>query len=179
MCEVNDCWCLPPWLGHGCPIFLEIVEIYLKALDDNDLHEKTIIVNVSNARRLKNRKNDGSRMFLPLSLLCWLMAWSLVFLLVFGNRGKVASLDYAILWSPALSTSRFSFAMKYAKKEKATAVKREGTCHAMRDQNLTSSSWIWGLSTKSKRLIDRTTYQIWFLSIEKLTYASDEQADKE
>jgi hypothetical protein len=56
-----------------------------------------MIVNVSNASRLKNMKNDGSRMFLPLSLWCFLVAYSLVFLLVFGKSSIVASLVFAVL----------------------------------------------------------------------------------
>ena len=68
-----------------------------------------MIVNVSSASRLKNRKNDGSKMFLPL---CWLVAYSFAFLLVFGKRGWITSLFFAVLLFAVLYISSFSFAMK-------------------------------------------------------------------
>ena len=71
-----------------------------------------MIMNVSNASRLKNRKNDGSKMFLPLSLWCWLVVCSFAFLLVFCKRGWITSLVFAVLLFAVLYISRFSFAMK-------------------------------------------------------------------
>jgi hypothetical protein len=71
-----------------------------------------MIVNVSNASRLKNRKNDGSKMFLLLSLWWWLVACSFAFLLVFGKRGWITSLVFAVLLFAVLYISWFSFAMK-------------------------------------------------------------------
>ena len=50
----------------------------------------------------------------------------------------------------------FSFAMKYAKKEKASTVKIEGRCHATRDQTIYSSIASCGVMTTRHRLIERT-----------------------